>query len=81
MAAVQARKDKIVKGLTGGIEHLFKKNKIDRIAGTGRLLGGGKVEVTAEGTAPQIVAQGIADIDGLAFLIDPGHVAHPCGDP
>jgi dihydrolipoamide dehydrogenase len=55
MAAVHARKDKIVKGLTGGIDHLFKKNKIDRIAGTGRLLGGGKVEVTAEGAAPQIV--------------------------
>src|SRR6478672_10814195 len=49
MAAVHARKDKIVKGLTGGIDFLFKKHKIDRITGTGRLLGGGKVEVTAEG--------------------------------
>ena len=55
MAAVHARKDKIVKGLTGGIDHLFKKNKIERIAGSGRLLGGGKVEVTAEGAAPQVV--------------------------
>src|SRR3954467_2008763 len=27
MSQVQARKDKIVKGLTGGIEFLFKKNK------------------------------------------------------
>jgi dihydrolipoamide dehydrogenase len=47
MAQVQTRKDKIVKGLTGGIELLFKKNKIDWIKGSGRLLGSGKVEVTA----------------------------------
>jgi dihydrolipoyl dehydrogenase len=46
MAQVQTRKDKIVKGLTGGIELLFKKNKIDWIKGSGRLLGGGRVEVT-----------------------------------
>ena len=46
MAQVQARKDKIVKGLTGGIELLFKKNKIDWIKGSGRLAGKGTVEVT-----------------------------------
>jgi dihydrolipoamide dehydrogenase len=46
MNQVQARKDKIVKGLTGGIEFLFKKNKIDWIKGSGRLAGAGKVEVT-----------------------------------
>ena len=46
MTQVQARKDKIVKGLTGGIELLFKKNKIDWIKGSGRLTGKGTVEVT-----------------------------------
>ncbi len=46
MEQVQARKDKIVKGLTGGIEMLFKKNKIDWIKGSGRLAGQGKVEIT-----------------------------------
>jgi dihydrolipoamide dehydrogenase len=46
MNQVQARKDKIVKGLTGGIEFLFKKNKIDWIKGSGRLTGKGKVEIT-----------------------------------
>ena len=46
MGQVQARKDKIVKGLTGGIELLFKKNKIDWIRGSGRLAGKGKVEIT-----------------------------------
>ena len=42
---VQARKDKIVRGLTKGIEFLFKKNKIDWIKGTGRLTGKGGVEI------------------------------------
>src|SRR6185503_19012383 len=46
MAQVHARKDKIVKGLTGGVEFLFKKNKITWIKGSGRLVGGGKVEIT-----------------------------------
>jgi dihydrolipoamide dehydrogenase len=46
MAQVHARKDKLVKGLTGGIELLFRKNKITWIKGSGRLMGGGKVEIT-----------------------------------
>jgi dihydrolipoamide dehydrogenase len=45
MAQVQARKDKIVTGLTRGIEFLFKKNKIDWIKGTARLAGRGVVDV------------------------------------
>ncbi len=51
MAKVHARKDKIVKGLTGGVELLFKKNKIAWIKGSGRLAGKGTVEVT--GGQPQ----------------------------
>jgi dihydrolipoamide dehydrogenase len=46
MPAVHARKDKMIAGLTGGIEMLFKKNKIDWIKGTARLGGGLAVEVT-----------------------------------
>lgn len=46
MARVHARKDKIVTGLTKGIEFLFKKNKIEWIKGSARLLGKGKIEVT-----------------------------------
>lgn len=46
MNQVQARKDRIVGGLTKGIEFLFKKNKIDWIKGTARLAGEGKVEVS-----------------------------------
>ena len=43
--AMIARKDKIVGQLTGGIQFLFKKNKITWLKGSGRLLPGKKVEV------------------------------------
>jgi dihydrolipoamide dehydrogenase len=56
MAQVQARKDKIVKGLTGGVELLFRKNKIDWIKGSGRLAGNGEVEIT-EGQSQMIAAR------------------------
>jgi dihydrolipoamide dehydrogenase len=45
MAQVQARKDRVVTGLTKGVEFLFKKNKIDWIKGTARLTGNGGVDV------------------------------------
>jgi len=45
MNQVQTRKDKIVRGLTKGVEFLFKKNKIDWVKGTGRLTGKGGVEI------------------------------------
>src|SRR3984957_13455552 len=45
MAQVQSRKNRIVTGLTKGVEFLFKKNKIDWIKGTARLTGNGGVDV------------------------------------
>jgi dihydrolipoamide dehydrogenase len=45
MNRVQARKDKVVTGLTKGIEFLFKKNKIEWIKGTATITGRGSVEV------------------------------------
>src|SRR6185295_3076958 len=45
MTQVHARKDRIVTGLTKGVEFLFKKNKIVWIKGTARLAGNGGVEV------------------------------------
>lgn len=47
--SVVDRKGKIVSKHAKGIEFLMKKNKVDVIAGYGRLLGGGKVEVTNNG--------------------------------
>jgi dihydrolipoamide dehydrogenase len=45
MTQVHSRKDRIVTGLTKGVEFLFKKNKIDWIKGTARLTGRGGVDV------------------------------------
>ena len=56
MTQVHARKDKIVKGLTGGVEFLFKKHKIAWIKGSGRLAGNGKVDVT-DGQAGTVTAR------------------------
>ena len=79
MARVHARKDKIVTGLTKGVEFLFKKNKIEWIRGTGRLAGSGKVEVT--GTTPRsirareiIVATGSAPRSVPGVTIDKKHI-------
>src|SRR3954471_9899963 len=55
MTQVQARKDKVVSGLTRGVEFLFKKNKIEWIKGTARIAGRGRVDVT-EGDAQTLVA-------------------------
>lgn len=48
LPAMMARKDKIVKELTGGIDYLMKKNKITRLLGVGSLVGAHDVEVTAD---------------------------------
>ena len=45
LKTMMARKDKVVAGLTGGIELLMKKNKIDYVKGWGRIDGVGKVSV------------------------------------
>lgn len=45
MPQVQERKNRIVSGITKGVEYLFRKNKIEWIKGTARLTGNGGVEV------------------------------------
>lgn len=39
------RSRKVADRLAGGIEFLFKKNKVDYVLGTGKILGSGKVQV------------------------------------
>ena len=46
VATMLARKDQIVKNLTGGVAGLFKSNGVTSLEGTGKLLAGKKVEVT-----------------------------------
>ena len=45
---VSARRQKVIKTLTGGVAGLFKKNQIDYIEGVGSLAGDGKVKVGDE---------------------------------
>ena len=40
-----ARKDKVVKSLTGGVQMLFKKNKVEQVQGTARIASKDTVEV------------------------------------
>jgi dihydrolipoamide dehydrogenase len=56
MTQVHTRKDRIVNGLTKGVEFLFKKNKIAWIKGTATLKGGGAVDVV-EGDVQSLVAR------------------------
>ena len=71
MTRVHARKDKVVTGLTKGIEFLFKKNKIDWIKGTARLAGKGTVEVF-EGDKQTLTAKEIVIATGSTPRSVPG---------
>jgi dihydrolipoamide dehydrogenase len=71
MSRVHTRKNKIVTGLTKGVEFLFKKNKIEWMQGTGRLAGKGRVEVT--GSSPRgLTAREIIVATGSAPRSVPG---------
>jgi dihydrolipoamide dehydrogenase len=71
MNQVHARKDRIVNGLTRGVEFLFKKNKIDWIKGTARLAAKGKVDVT-DGDQQTLEAKEIIIATGSSARSVPG---------
>ncbi len=54
LAQLMKRKDRVVKGLTGGIKLLLGKNQVDHIVGRASLLGEGKIAVT--GSEPREVS-------------------------
>ncbi len=56
VGAMMGRKDKVVKGLTGGIELLFKKNKVDYVKGWGSIPAVGSVKVALEGGGEETLA-------------------------
>lgn len=56
LAAMMARKDKVVKDLTTGIEFLFKKHKIDYVRGWGSIPAAGKVQVKLEAGGEETLA-------------------------
>jgi dihydrolipoamide dehydrogenase len=71
MHQVQARKDRVVTGLTKGVEFLFKKNKIEWIKGSARIAGRGKIDVT-DGEAQSLLAREIVIATGSAPRGVPG---------
>jgi dihydrolipoamide dehydrogenase len=72
ITAVHARKDKIVGGLTKGIESLFKKHGITWVKGTARLTGTSSVEVNGESLSARhiVVATGSAPRSVPGITID-----------
>ncbi len=57
---MMARKDKIVTDLTGGIDYLFKKNKVHRFHGLGHLKSPSEIEVQPEkGTRQTLKAKSL----------------------
>ena len=71
MGLVHARKDRIITGLTKGIEILFKKHRITRIRGTARLAGQGRVDVV-EGDTQTLDATDIIVATGSSPRSVPG---------
>lgn len=71
LRAMMARKDAVVKTLTGGVDFLFKKNKIDRFVGMARLAGPQTVEVTGRGTT-RLQARAILIATGSTAATIPG---------
>jgi dihydrolipoamide dehydrogenase len=74
LQAMLKKKDEVVKGLTTGIEFLFKKNKIEYIIGHGRIAGPGKVVVQAGNGAEtkELAAKSILIATGSDSMPLPG---------
>ena len=78
ITAMQARKDAVVKQLTGGVGFLFKKNKIDAVMGSGKLAGtaeGGTraVDVTGpDGKVTHLAAKNVLIATGSSPIELPG---------
>ena len=77
LSAMLARKDKVVSDLTTGIAFLFKKNKIDHIAGTGAIESAGEstnaVNVTgADGSSTRLATKNILIATGSESTPLPG---------
>jgi len=71
-AGVQARREKVVSTLTGGVAGLFKKNKIDLIEGSGALEADGSVLVEADGNKQTLGAETVILATGSVPRAIPG---------
>jgi dihydrolipoamide dehydrogenase len=73
LAKMLARKDAVVKQLTSGVGFLFKKNKIDSIIGSGRIVSNHSVEVrSSDGKVAMLQTKRILIATGSAAIQLPG---------
>jgi dihydrolipoamide dehydrogenase len=73
LAAMMARKDKVVTTLTRGVEFLFRKNKVEWIKGTARIAAPGRIAVTLnDGGNREIEAGAIVVATGSESIPLPG---------
>ena len=72
LAQMLARKDRVVQELTGGIEFLFRKNKITWIKGDASLAGSGAVQVVGADGKSTIAAKHIVIATGSEVMPLPG---------
>jgi dihydrolipoamide dehydrogenase len=66
------RKDKVVTMLTKGIDGLFKKNKVTRYTGLGRIVGAGRVNVDGKEGVTELTARHILIATGSRSAVLPG---------
>jgi dihydrolipoamide dehydrogenase len=73
LTKMMAHKDATVTSNVNGVAFLFKKNKIDALRGTGKVLAAGKISVTGEdGKAEEIEAKNIVIATGSDVAGIPG---------
>lgn len=72
LAAMLKNKDRVVRALTGGIDSLFKKNKITRYLGRGRIAGPGQVIVSGSEGDQELSADKIIIATGSVPATLPG---------
>ena len=74
LPTMMSRKAQVVKELTRGVEGLFRKNKVERVSGTGRLVSANEVEVTGEGEPRRLRTQRVLIATGSKPATLPGIV-------
>ena len=82
LGAMHARKTKVVAELTRGIDGLFRKHKVERVLGTGRLVSAREVEVRGEAGTRRLsagrilIATGSKPVQLPGIAIDDRRVIH-----
>ncbi len=72
LAAMMRRKSAVVDSLTGGVDALFRKNKVTRFRGHGRLAGDGRVRITGEDGDTEVSAGAVILATGSDTVALPG---------